>query len=386
MRYHCARCREYIAEDATRPLGFLALPLSAVRGGVPEQYRPNHHIFYADRVVDATDALPKWRTLVQGEQMDGGTVGEIIGGGGGSSGDTSGSAGGAVPATTSVDAAAASALHDAATGRFRKDVLPLSPTRPPYPGVYHFTETDPIANHVTSVAPEKVAERVARKYLPSPGAFVAPTRTTRDVVIVGGGHNALTAAAYLAKAGLDVLVLERRHVVGGAAVTEELTPGFKFSRASYLAGLLRPSVIDELRLHDYGFKYLPRDPSSFTPTPLDGVHGGKALMLGGDEARTWASVAQFSVRDADALPRYEEFMGRVRDLVQPIIDGPPPSPGVSVKDWRRVLRHALSLGGAAWQHRDVLVPFYELFTGAAARVRARVCTRACDLRARLPRT
>jgi len=89
-----------------------------------------------------------------------------------------------------------------------------------------------------------VQERVTKKYYPSPGAFVAPKKTKRDVIIVGGGHNGLTSAAYLARAGLDVLVLERRHLVGGAAVTEELYPGFKFSRASYLAGLLRPQFIE----------------------------------------------------------------------------------------------------------------------------------------------
>ena len=75
----------------------------------------------------------------------------------------------------------------------------------------------------------------------------AATSRARDVVIVGGGHNALTSAAYLARAGLDVLVLERRHVLGGAAITEEMVPGFKFSRASYLAGLLRPKIIEDLR-------------------------------------------------------------------------------------------------------------------------------------------
>ena len=114
------------------------------------------------------------------------------------------------------------------------------------------------------------------KYDPSPSTFVAPSDSARkrDVVIVGGGHNALVSAAYLARAGLDVLLLERRHVLGGAAVTEELYPGFKYSRASYLAGLMRPRVIEELGLERHGFKYLPRDPSSFTPTPVDGVHGG----------------------------------------------------------------------------------------------------------------
>jgi thioredoxin reductase len=139
------------------------------------------------------------------------------------------------------------------------------------------------------ITPEKVAERTVRKYLPSPGTYIAPKRRLRDVIIIGGGHNGLISAAYLAKAGLDVLVLERRHTIGGAAVTEELYPGFKFSRASYLAGLLRPHIIEELNLPKYGFKYLPRDPSSFTPTRINSIHGmfsfDLVLLATGSSAR-----------------------------------------------------------------------------------------------------
>ena len=86
----------------------------------------------------------------------------------------------------------------------------------------------------------RCAHSFEHKYLDSDVAFEPPSNLQRDVIIVGGGHNGLTTAAYLAKQGLDVLVLERRHLVGGAAVTEEIVPGFKFSRASYLAGLFRP--------------------------------------------------------------------------------------------------------------------------------------------------
>ena len=99
------------------------------------------------------------------------------------------------------------------------------------------------------------------KYLRSPGAYIAPTRSKRDAIVIGGGHNGLICAAYLAKKGLDVLVLERRHIIGGASVTEEIYPGFKYSRASYLAGLLRPQIIEELDLKKRGFKYINRDPS-----------------------------------------------------------------------------------------------------------------------------
>ena len=129
------------------------------------------------------------------------------------------------------------------------------------------------------------------RYLPSSGSFIAPSKRKRDVIIIGGGHNGLTCAAYLAKKGIDVLVLERRHTIGGAAVTEEIFPGYKFSRASYLAGLLRPQIIDELNLKKYGFKYITRDPSSFTPTLLNSKYQGKYLLLGSSNQMNHKSIS-----------------------------------------------------------------------------------------------
>ena len=96
-----------------------------------------------------------------------------------------------------------------------------------------------------------------------------------DAVIIGAGHNGLVAAAYLAKAGLRVLVLERRDRVGGSAITEEIVPGFKFSRLSYVNSLFRPQIIKDLRLKEFGLKMLPRNPSSFTPFP-----DGQFLFMG----------------------------------------------------------------------------------------------------------
>ena len=102
--------------------------------------------------------------------------------------------------------------------------------------------------------------------------------TQYDAIIIGGGHNGLVTANYLAMKGLDVCVLESRSCLGGAAVTEEIIPGFKFSRGSYVSGLLRPHIISDLSLYENGYKTLPRIPSSFTPMP-----DGKYLMLGSDD-------------------------------------------------------------------------------------------------------
>ena len=190
---------------------------------------------------------------------------------------------------------------------------------------------------------------------------------TYDVVVVGGGHNALVSAAYLAKAGLSVCVLEKRAILGGTTVTEELKPGFRFSRASYLAGLLRPSIVRDLELPRHGFSYLIRDPSSFTPTLVDGPHAGKCLVLGADDAANAASVAQFSVRDALALPRYDAFLTGVRRVLEPLLDGPPPDP--TQGKWRerlsaveRLIRAASAVGGVG------VGPLTELFTAPAASI------------------
>src|SRR5580698_1595418 len=119
-----------------------------------------------------------------------------------------------------------------------------------------------------------------------------------DAIIIGGGHNGLVTACYLAKAGWKVLVLERRYVVGGACVTEETFPGYKVSTAAYVNSLFRPEIIRELRLKDYGYEALERIPSSFSPF-LD----GRYLMMGADAALTIREIAKFSIRDAEAYPK-----------------------------------------------------------------------------------
>lgn len=214
---------------------------------------------------------------------------------------------------------------------------------------------------------DRAAHNAARYIQPDPAAYVAPKKTKRGAIVIGGGHNGLVSAAYLAKAGVDVLVLERRHVVGGAAITEEMVPGFKFSRASYLAGLLRPHIIKELELEKFGFKYLPRNPSSFTPSKLDSFYKGKYLLLGEDEEANWQSIAQFSRRDADNYPKYEAFLGKVRDIMQPMLDHPPMDLSFTgnLPEKLRALQKMSETCRQVIQHAEVLPSFYELFTGPA---------------------
>ncbi|KAG7164129.1 Pyridine nucleotide-disulfide oxidoreductase domain-containing protein 2-like [Homarus americanus] len=147
-----------------------------------------------------------------------------------------------------------------------------------------------------------------------------------DAIIVGGGHNGLVAAFYLAKAGKSVCVLERRHILGGAAVTEEIIPGFKFSRASYVLGLLRPKVYDDLELKRRGLKVYPRDPSSYTPLHERNWQSGygKSLILGPHEDQNYQQIAQFSKKDAEMMPQLESLLGRFAEALDHLLDCPPP--------------------------------------------------------------
>lgn len=141
-----------------------------------------------------------------------------------------------------------------------------------------------------------------------------------DAIIIGGGHNGLTCAAYLAKAGKKVLVLERRHVLGGAAVTEEVFPGFKFSVCSYVVSLLRPEIIRELNLPRFGLHILPLD-SAFAP-----MEDGDYLALYADPASTRAELKRHSLRDADAYPEFSNVMYDMAFGVKPILGMTPPDP------------------------------------------------------------
>jgi phytoene dehydrogenase-like protein len=142
--------------------------------------------------------------------------------------------------------------------------------------------------------------------------------TEYDAIVVGGGHNGLVNGAYLAKAGLRTLILERRHLVGGAAITEELYPGFHFTTFSYALSLLRPDIVQDLDLVKHGF--LPIEmPSSFAP-----MENGDYLLLGSDEDENVQEIRRHSKHDADAYERYEHDMSRVVQVVRPLLEKAPP--------------------------------------------------------------
>jgi phytoene dehydrogenase-like protein len=164
--------------------------------------------------------------------------------------------------------------------------------------------------------------------------------------VIGAGHNGLAAAAYLARAGLPTVVLERRELVGGACVTEELWPGFRISRGAYVVGLLRPALVRELGLTGHGLRLLPRRPSSFTPLPEGG-----GLLLGPELEASQREIRRFSARDAERYPDYEQLLDQVARSLEPLLDAPPPDPGrLHLRDLGLLAR--LARGALGWR-RDI---------------------------------
>jgi phytoene dehydrogenase-like protein len=176
------------------------------------------------------------------------------------------------------------------------------------------------------------------------------------VIVVGGGHNGLACAAYLARSGLDVLVLERRDIVGGAAATEEPWPGYRVSSASYVVSLMPPRIERELELRRHGYRVSLIDPDYWLPYP-----DGSSLTLWGDVGRTAEEIARFSKKDADAYVEFDGYFERLGRLLRDLLFVVPPN--LALRDavsWLRVgtkLRH--------WTGRDV-AEIVRLFTMSGA--------------------
>ena len=168
-----------------------------------------------------------------------------------------------------------------------------------------------------------------------------------DAIIIGGGHNGLTSAAYLSKAGKKVLVLERRYVLGGAAVTEEIFPGFKFSVCSYVVSLMKPNVMRELMLPKFGLELLPLE-STFTPLDND------YLIRTADVDVTYREIARHSLKDAEAYIRFGPAMGQIGMAVRPILETIAPNvirPSLSdLSNTKKLLDHLKTLSSEQFEY------------------------------------
>jgi phytoene dehydrogenase-like protein len=181
-----------------------------------------------------------------------------------------------------------------------------------------------------------------------------------DVIIIGAGHNGLTCAAYLAHAGLSVLVVEARHIVGGAAVTEEFHPGFRNSVASYTVGLLNPKIIRDLDLHAHGLRIVERGAMNFLP----GADGNYLLTRAGHMQE---DIARISAKDAQAYPAYAAEIDRAGDILHGLLLRTPPNlPHGGRLGWLRETIHALALGRSMrGLDRAGFIALHDLMTRAA---------------------
>jgi phytoene dehydrogenase-like protein len=180
-----------------------------------------------------------------------------------------------------------------------------------------------------------------------------------DVVIVGGGHNGLVTAAYLARAGRRVLVLERRELVGGCSVTEEIWPGYRVSTAAYLSSLLQDRIVRELELERFGYLVDPKDPSFFSVFP-DGRH----FFMWQDDRKTLDEIAKFSKRDAETYPAFEQYLEKLAKVVESLLlTTPPEFPPHSVVDFVDYLKLAARMRKLS---RSEIVGLVKIFTQSAA--------------------
>ncbi len=173
-----------------------------------------------------------------------------------------------------------------------------------------------------------------------------------DAIVIGGGHNGLTTAAYLGRAGKKVLVLEKRYILGGAAVTEEVFPGFKFSVCSYVVSLMKANVIRELKLPKFGLEILPLE-STFTPLEDD------YLLRTADSDQTYREIARHSLRDAEAYTRFGPLMGQIGMAVRPILETIAPNairPSISdLFNTKKLLDHVKTLSSEQFEYLTKLM-------------------------------
>ena len=182
---------------------------------------------------------------------------------------------------------------------------------------------------------------------------------TFDAIIVGGGHNGLVTAAYLAAAGRKVLVLESRELVGGCAVTEEIWPGYKVSTASYLSSLMQEKVVQDLELAKFGYRVDAKDPAFFSPFP-----DGRYFFMWQDRQKTLAEIAKFSARDAAAYPKYEDHLERLAQVAESLLLTTPPNfPPSGAGDFLEYLKLSGKVRGLS---KAEIVGLVKIFTQSAA--------------------
>src|ERR1700688_3397101 len=182
---------------------------------------------------------------------------------------------------------------------------------------------------------------------------MASSELAYDAIVVGAGHNGLTAAGYLARAGLKTLVLERREIVGGCCVTEEIAPGFRASTTSYIASMLRPEVIRELRLQDFGLRMVPCNPTLQVPFP-----DGQVVPWWAERGRAIEEFCKISEKDAARFAQVDDQLKKLAGYLQPFFMEPPPEVATgSWRGWADLMRLANRFRGISGAEVSQLVAF-----------------------------